>query len=79
MPRAPDIKVTVQFDAIRVHINGVLHLQLARSKLLGVQSWVMRESTKFCIEFTMVGGVIVCDYDDVGKWRSILEQLDRML
>lgn len=62
-----EIRVTRDFDALKITIGGVLHLRLSRSKLLGVQSWVMSEEAWYFIEYTMVDGVISCDYDSREK------------
>lgn len=75
----PQIQVVRTFDAIRVLFDGVLHLHITRSELLGVQSWVRQSQCRWFIEYTMRGGVITCDYDGVEKWHTILEQLAEQL
>jgi hypothetical protein len=76
---AVEVKVGRRFDALRITINGILHLSLTRSKLLGVQSWINEREQRFVIEYTMRGGTILCDYDSREKWASILEQLGELL
>jgi len=45
-----------------------------------VQSWVMNESKKFCVEYTFTdGAVILTEYDDARKFHAILELLDALL
>lgn len=74
------ITVDLAFDRLTVHFAGILHLTFARSKLLGVQSWVMNESKKFCIEYTFLdGATILTEYDDANKFRAILNRLDAVL
>lgn len=74
---APSIEVKVEYDAVRVLINDVLHLHFPRSKLLGVQSWVREPEGKFVIEYTMAGGTIESDYDSREKWLSVLAWLGK--
>lgn len=76
---AAEIKVVRHFDGLRILINGVLHLDLTRTKLLAVHSWVNGREQRFFIEYTMQGGTVVCDYDTRDKWLSILNQLAELL
>ena len=70
--------VTSDLETIKIYFDGALHLRLNRYKLLGIQSW--RESTNsYWIEYTMEGGVVLCGYDKVEKFTSILKQLDELL
>jgi len=66
------------FDTVKITINGKLHLRLKRSQFLGLQSWRWCNG-HYCLEITMVGGVMLCDYDTEQKWLDILEALDRLL
>lgn len=74
-----NIRVEGKFDAIRITIEGVLHLHVQRSKLLGVQSWVQSRTGHFLIEYTSQGGVVLCEYDSREKWETILSQLADVL
>ena len=67
--------VELGFDKIRIRFDGVLHLALVRSKLLGVHAWRYGDRN-YTIEYTMTGGNITCEYDEETKSRAILEQLD---
>lgn len=72
------IDVCLGYDCIEVRFDGFRHLRVSRSKLLGIQSW--RNGPKyFCIEFTLEGGVVLCEYDSEEKWKSILDGLDKLL
>lgn len=75
---APAITFELDFDAIKIKFGGVLHFRLVRSKLLSIQAW--RQGDKnFSIEYTMVGGAALCEYDDEEKWKTILAGLDDVL
>lgn len=73
------IEAAIEFDAVRITINGVTHLRFKRSKLLGMQSWVRQPTGQFFLELTFEGGVILADYDSREKWEAILQQLDSVL
>ena len=76
---AADIKVEVRYDAVQVLIDGVLHLHVIRSKLLGVQSWVREAEGAYVIEFAMQGGSMESDYDTKEKWLAVLAGLSKAL
>ena len=78
-PSEPEISVETAFDAIKVRFGDVLHLHIIRSEFLGMQSWLYREGKKYCIEFTMKGGVVLCEYDSRDKFETILAALDKVL
>lgn len=73
-----DIKIELGYDALKIYFNGVLHLRLKLSALLGVQSWRMGANNYF-IEYTMVGGSITTEYDSEEKWKPILAAIDDLL
>lgn len=79
MSIAPEIEVTPEFEAIAIRIGGVLHLWIDRTKLLGVQSWIMDGRKQFFIEYLMEGGSFTADYDTREKWETILSKLDDAL
>lgn len=66
------------FDSIKIRFGGVLHAHITKSKLLGVQSWRYGPK-KFSIEYVMVGGSILTEYDSEQKWKTILHELDKIL
>lgn len=72
-----NIKVTTTYDSIRVYFGETLHLCLSRPRLVGFQSW-REDETKFCIEYLLDGGSILCEYDSEEKWMSILSQLEKL-
>lgn len=73
----PVVQSTI--DRIVVLFGDVPHLSLYRDRLLGFQSWHEYDKSKFSIEWTCEGGVIVTEYDDAEKWSSILRQVNAML
>lgn len=75
----PTIEVTPEFEAIVIRIGGIMHLWVDRTKLLGIQSWVMSGRRQFVIEFAMDGGTITTDYDTREKWEAILNGLHVLL
>lgn len=77
--RKPTISVRRTYSAIRIYFGSVLHLHLDRSNLLAVQSWVTNGQLKFCIQFTMRGGDVLCEYDSRAKWETILRGLEEAI
>lgn len=76
----PAVSVEMSFNALKVRFGSVTHLRIDVTKLVGHQSW--REgygNRKFVIEYTTVGGQIICEYDTEAKWLAILDGLDRAL
>lgn len=74
-----NIKVTQEFEAIIIQINGVMHLWLDRKKLCAVNSWVMLGRRQWFIEYTMENATFTTDYNDRDKWEEILKQLEIVL
>lgn len=72
------LTVEQDFDSIRIKFGDVLHVLIWRSKLLGVQSWRYGPK-KFSIEYAMMGGNILTEYDDETKWKTILSELNKIL
>lgn len=75
-----NITVQMGFNHLKVRFGDTTHLRIDTTKLVGFQSW--REgygNRKFVIEFTLIGGQIVCEYDSEAKWKAILAGLDDAL
>lgn len=72
-----DIEVEAMFDGIKIRFNGILHLYIHRPKFLGLQTWI--HEAKYCIEYTMEEGVILCEYDKREYFQTILAALDKVL
>lgn len=69
------VELQIKDDAIKVFINGLLHICISQSKLLGIQSWIGAD--KYMIEFNMKGNKILCEYDSFKKWEKILTLLSK--
>lgn len=78
MTRSLDLKIEAQLDAIAIYFDGILHLHIKRSKLLGVQSW-SNSDQHYVIEYTMDGGKITTDYTNKKKFETILRRLADIL
>lgn len=74
----PAVAVELGFGAIKVRFGGALHMRIDRERLLGVHSW-RNGDRKFTIEYTLVGGVVLGEYDEEAKWKAILDGLDKIL
>lgn len=72
-----DITVEAVFDGIKIRFNNILHLYIRRPQFLGLQSWI--HESKYCIEYTMADGVILCEYDKIEYFQTILAALDKIL
>lgn len=73
-----DIKVTIEttMSRIRIKFNDVVHLSLAMSKYLQVQSWYYSAYKYYAIEYYSCGVTILCEYDNVDLWKEILSKLE---
>jgi len=71
-------RVVADHYSIRIYFGNVLHVYLKRSAFLGLQSW-SDSSNEFSIEFALVGGSLIVEYDDAEKWLAILKGLDGIL
>lgn len=71
-------EVTVKFECIQIHFNGVLHLHIQRP-IFAVQSWVQEPQGKWVIQYTTAGGEVTTEYDSREKWEAILLALSKVL
>ncbi len=72
------LNYTIKTDknAIKLYINGFLHVSIKRSRLIGVQSWEM--DGMYFVEYTINGGSVLSEYNKIGKWKKVLELLDSL-
>lgn len=64
---------------MRIYINDLLHVSLKLSALLGINSWIEGDNQdQYFIEYTLVGGVIQCEYNTEAKWVSVLQELNKL-
>lgn len=71
-------KLFIEDKTIKIYINDTLHLFIRADQLLGIQSWIEGyDKQKYYIEFVMKNGTVSTTYDDIDKWKSILDLLDK--
>lgn len=73
-----DVGVVLGGDALRVRINGILHLSVSREYLVAVQSWESGiPGTSWVIEFTLKDGAVVkSEYSRRDIWEAILKGVE---
>jgi hypothetical protein len=64
-------------ESLKIYINDILHLSLIIDGLQ-IQSW-RKNMNWFIIEFTTKKGVIISEYNDIEKWKSVLSLVDEIL
>ncbi len=72
---------TVGDNTIRLFINDILHLVVKQSELVGIQSWITGDKTKFYhIEYYFKSDAFFhSEYDCPIKWKSILDLLNEKI
>jgi hypothetical protein len=76
---ADPISVGLTFDAIQIRIGGLLHAHIVRSKMLGMTAWRRGESSNYAVEFAMMGGNVLLEYDSAAKFEAVLQGVERVL
>jgi len=74
------MKITSKFSAasIKIYVNDILHIEVMRSKFVGLSSWQYEtEGGLYYIEIVSDGGAVTVDYDKRDMWISILAELDK--
>lgn len=69
------IQVFTTLYHLRITISGLLHFSIKLDQLIGIQSWIVSNSS-FRIEYYTKTGKITCEYDDELKWTTILKGLE---
>lgn len=65
----------VWFEITKIYFNDTLHLAFSRREVIGLQSWTF--TGVFSIELTFRNGAtITTEYDDVDKWKQILQLIE---
>lgn len=74
------MKITskIEHAGIKVYVNDLLHIHVAREKFIGLQSWQYESEGMFYVEITLTGGVITCDYDRRDMWVGVLTELEKL-
>lgn len=71
--------IDIKNNCVTLKINGTIHLMLRQDELIGVQSWIEGDNDdKYCIEYYTKSNTILCEYDDISKWKDILNMLDKI-
>lgn len=77
LPVTLPLKITTEYNALKIYFGEILHLKIAQDRIIGFQSWIM--GSTYCIEYSLVGGgSILTEYDDPEKWKTILKALDEV-
>jgi hypothetical protein len=64
-------------NSIKIYMNGLLHVCIKQSELIGLQSWIEGDSDKtYWIEYTVKDKEITTGYDSFENWHKILTLLD---
>lgn len=71
----PEILVKVVSDRLRIYINGLLHLSMSISDLVGIQAWKYG-TYRFAIEYTFKTTAIETWYVERDVWEAILKGLE---
>lgn len=69
------IELQIKDDAIKIFINGIIHICINQSELLCFQSWIGTD--KYMIQFNLKGDKMLCEYDSFKKWQKILTLLSK--
>jgi hypothetical protein len=73
-------EVLLGYKALTVRIEGLPHVIVLRSELLGASSWIDgRPHHTYCIELLLRGGVMRLEYDRRELWEAVLKGLDAAL
>jgi len=69
-------EVTTTGNFVKIFINGLLHLSIKKGKTISIQTWIMNDY--YFIEYTLEGGeTILSEYDEIDKWKSIIELINK--
>lgn len=69
------IKITVHDGEFKVHINGLLHLNLMQEQIVAIQSW--KNFGRYYIEYYLSSGATVLTEYIMLNWVEMLGLLDK--
>lgn len=73
----PVIKCERDHQALRLYINGFLHLNLQMCDYVGFQAWYEGSRKRmFSIEFYTKDTKILLEYDEQTTWENVLKLLE---
>lgn len=68
----------VKDNAIRIKMNGIIHLLIKRTEFIGFYAWILgNDNFSYGITFQMKTRQFDSVYDTQEKWLEVLKQLDR--
>jgi hypothetical protein len=76
-----DVKTELSQRSVKIYVNGIVHLNLKRSYILGYQSWIegAKEPWVYNIEFSLRRHqTVLLQYDMREKWGLVLRELDAL-
>jgi len=71
-----EVSITLKGDVLKIYIDNTLHL-LIKEPIIGFQSW-NRENRWWEIEYYLPSKTILTQYDNVDKWKTIVNALDNV-
>jgi len=69
--------IKVNFDTINIYIHNILYLKIRRDKFIGIQSW--ENENIWYIEFYCIDTNILCEFNELSKWKDLLDLIDKNL
>ncbi len=71
-------KLEISKKQIKILIDDILHLSIKQEELIAIQSWIMGygPEAKYHIEFTTKTQAVNSEYDNIEKWKNILNLLN---
>lgn len=74
----PKFSITTKGAYLKIFIDGVVHVCIEQKKIVGFQSWKSGNGW-YCIEFYTSKKSILLEYDNIAKWKSILDLLNKTI
>lgn len=70
-------EVKIHNNFLKIYIDGILHVSIKQSDLIGIHSYKNCDSSYF-IEYHTPTKMIACEYNTLEKWQSILNLVDAL-
>jgi hypothetical protein len=73
-------KVTLQDGALKIYINGLIHMSLKQEELIGFKSWFenSRAKRQYYIEYSLRESTMLLEYNCFERWKFLLTELDKL-
>lgn len=75
MRKKDKIDITIHDGEFKVHINGLLHLNLVQEQIVAIQSW--KNFGRYYIEYYLSSGATVLTEYIMLNWVEMLGLLDK--